>query len=70
MGSFPPVQMQPSGSCSPQGGEPLAVASRLEQPSVVDMHYRQCLRLPRQCHRGAISYVGEQCVRPDRTFAR
>jgi hypothetical protein len=48
----------------------LAVAPRLEQPSVVDRHCRQCLRLPRRCHRGAINYVGEQCFRPDRTFAR
>ena len=50
----------------PRARNALAVASRLEQPSVVDSHCRQCLCLPRRCDRGAIHYVGEQRIRPDR----
>ena len=69
-GAYFDHRMLPSGPPHPRARNALAVTSRLGQPSVVDSHCRQCLCLPRRWDRGAIYYVGEQCIRPDRTFAR
>ena len=78
-----PAERITSGSSRPLAMEqPSVVASPFQvagaadlrgeggQPRIAASSFRWCLCLPRRCDRGAIYYVGEQRIRPNRKVAR